>query len=86
MKIVKIGAIWCGGCLAMNKIWENLKKNYPEIEFVTYDYDMDEENIKKYNVGDILPVFVFCKDDMELKRINGEVKESVLIDTIEELK
>ena len=86
MKIVKISAIWCGGCLVMNKIWGNLKKNYPEIEFVTFDYDMDEEEVKKYNVGDILPVFVFYKDNTEVKRINGETKESVLIDTIEELK
>jgi len=86
MKIVKIGAIWCGGCLVMNKIWESLKKNYPNIEFVAYDYDMDEEEVQKYNVGDILPVFIFYKNDIEVKRINGEVKESILIDTIEELK
>lgn len=86
MKIVKISAIWCGGCLVMNKAWENLKKNYPEIEFITYDYDMDEEDVKKYNVGDILPVFIFFKNDVEVKRINGEVKENILIETIEELK
>lgn len=86
MKIVKIGAIWCGGCLVMNKIWENLKKNYPNIEFISYDYDMDEENIKEYNVGDILPVFIFYKDGIEVNRINGEVKENILINAIEELK
>ena len=86
MKIVKIGAIWCGGCLVMNKIWEKLKKNYPNIEFISYDYDMDEEEVKKYNVGDILPVFVFYKNDIEVKRINGEVKENILIEAIEELK
>ena len=86
MKIVKIGAIWCGGCLTMNKIWENLKKNNQNIEFLAYDYDMDEEEVKKYNVGDILPVFIFYKDNIEVKRINGEVKETILIETIEELK
>lgn len=82
MKIVKIGAIWCGGCLVMAKAWENLKKNYPNIEFVELDYDMDEEEVKKYNVGDILPVFIFYKDDKEVNRINGEVKENILVDTI----
>lgn len=86
MKIVKIGAIWCGGCLVMNKIWENLKKNYPNIEFISYDYDMNEEEVKKYNVGDILPVFIFYKDGIEVNRINGEVKENILINFIEELK
>ena len=86
MKIVKISAIWCSGCLVMNKAWENIKKNYPEIEFVALDYDIDEEEVKKYNVGDILPVFIFYKDSSEVKRINGEVLESVLVNTIEELK
>ena len=86
MKIVKIGAIWCGGCLVMNKIWDKLKKNYPGIEFISYDYDMDEEKVKEYNVGDILPVFIFYKDDVEEKRINGEVKENILIEVIDDLK
>ena len=44
---------------------------------------MDEEEVKKYNVGDILPVFIFYKDDKEVNRINGEVKENILVDTIE---
>lgn len=86
MRIVKISAIWCGGCLVMNKVWENIKKNYPEIEFITLDYDMDEDEVKKYNVGDILPVLIFYKDDIEVRRIDGEIKENALIDIIEELK
>ena len=86
MKIVKISAIWCGGCLVMNKAWENIKKIYPNIEFVTLDYDMDEEEVKKYNVGDILPVLIFYKAGIEVRRIDGEIKEQNLIDIIEELK
>ena len=30
MKIVKIGAIWCPGCLVMKKIWNKLLKKYEE--------------------------------------------------------
>ena len=86
MKIAKISAIWCGGCLVMAKAWENIKKNYPEVEFVELDYDMDEEEVKKYNVGEVLPVFIFYKNEVEVKRINGETKENILIETIEELK
>lgn len=86
MKLVKISAIWCGGCLVMNKAWENVKKIYPNVEFVTLDYDMDEEEVRKYNVKDILPVLIFYKDDIEVKRIDGEIKEQNLIDIIEELK
>ena len=85
MRIVKISAIWCGGCLVMNKVWENIKKNYPEIEFITLDYDMDEDEVKKYNVGDILPVLIFYKDDIEVRRIDGEIKEKILLDDINQI-
>lgn len=86
MKIVKISAVWCGGCLVMHKVWENIKKQYPDIEIVSLDYDIDSEEVLKYEVGDFLPVIIFYQDGQEVKRINGEEKESVLIDAIEELK
>lgn len=70
----------------MHKAWKNIKKAYPNIEIISLDYDMDSEEVLKYNVGDILPVTIFYKDDLEVKRIDGEVKESVLIETIEGLK
>ena len=47
MRVVKINAIWCSGCLVMNKIWKNITKKY-EIETLNLDYDMDEEEVKKY--------------------------------------
>ena len=31
MKIIKIGAIWCPGCLVMKKVWKNIITNYPDI-------------------------------------------------------
>ena len=26
MKMIKISAVWCGGCLVMNKIFNDIKK------------------------------------------------------------
>ena len=49
MKIIKIGAVWCPGCLVMNKIWNNIKTNYPEVEIEELDYDMDSLEVLKYN-------------------------------------
>lgn len=71
MKVVKISAIWCGACLIMNKVFEEMKKKYP-FEFVELDYDFDEEEVKKYSCGDILPVFIFYQDNLELFRLTGE--------------
>ena len=84
MKIVKISAIWCGGCLVMNKVWKKLKENF-DYEFIELDYDMDEEEVMKYNPGEILPVFIFYNGDKELMRITGEISYEELVKRIEEV-
>ena len=84
MKVVKINAIWCSGCLVMNKRWKNILKSY-DIETINLDYDMDEEEVNKYNVGDILPVFIFYKDDKEFKRKKKKKTEEELISIIKEM-
>ena len=72
MKIIKIGAMWCPGCIVMHKVWNQFSKNYPNIKIDSLDLDMDEEEVKKYNIGDTLPVIIFYKDDIELERLVGE--------------
>ena len=84
MRVVKINAIWCSGCLVMNKIWKNITKKY-EIETLNLDYDMDEEEVNKYTVGDILPVFIFFDQDKEITRVIGEVSEKEMLDKLREV-
>lgn len=72
MKIIIINAMWCPGCLISKSIWNEIKLMYPNIEYINYDYDLDEENIIKYNIGDIVPVVIFEKDNIEIKRVIGE--------------
>lgn len=84
MKIVKISAIWCGGCLVMNKVWKKLKENF-DYEFVEYDYDMDEEEVQKFSPGEVLPVFIFFNDDKEVMRITGEMSYEEMVKRIEEV-
>ena len=71
MKIIKISAMWCPSCILMNNIFNKLKKEYPNVVFLEYDYDMDEEIVKKYNPGEVLPVIIFVTDK-EVERIKGE--------------
>ena len=83
MKIIKIGAIWCPGCLVMKKVWNNILKDY-NLDIVELDYDMDSEEVGKYDVGKILPVEIFVDNNgNELERLVGEQKESKLIEVIE---
>ncbi len=84
MKLVKIGAIWCSGCLVMNKVWKQLKDN-TSIECIEYDYDMDEEEAMKYSPGDVLPVFIFFKDNVELFRMVGEFSYQDIMNKLKEV-
>ena len=87
MKIIKIGAIWCPGCLVMKKIWKSITELYPNIDIKDLDYDINSEEIKKYNPGKVLPVIIFLDDnDNELERLIGEQKEKDLISIIDKYK
>ena len=82
MKIVRINALWCSGCLYMKKVWKEVEKLYPNLNMETYDYDMDEDIVKTYNPGEILPVTIFYKDGNEqsmnlAKQIQANLNESI---------
>ncbi len=81
MKIVKINSLGCPSCIIMNKIVNELKNEYKNVEFEDYDYDFDD--IEKYNVGKILPVFIFYQEDEEITRLCGEHKKEEFIKIIE---
>ena len=86
MKIIKIGAIWCPGCLVMNKIWNKINKNY-ELDIIELDYDMNSNEVIKYNVGKILPVIIFVdNNDNEIERLVGEQKEDKLLELIDKYR
>ena len=84
MKIIKINAMWCSGCLSMKKIWKQITEEYPNLNITTYDYDMDQKEVEKYNVGEILPVVIFQKKDKEIRLIGEKTKQEI-IEVIEEL-
>lgn len=86
MNIIKIGAMWCPGCLVMHKVWAQLETNYPEVSITSYDLDMDSEDVEKFNVGQTLPVIIFYKDDTEYKRLIGEKKYNDIEEIILEMR
>ena len=82
MKVVKISAVWCGSCIKMKNIWREIEKEY-DFEVINYDYDFDEEEVSKYNVGNILPVSIILNEEnVELERIIGEKKKEEIIGII----
>lgn len=84
MRVVKINALWCSACLVMNKVWKKIEDKY-NFEVLQLDYDMDEEEVKKYNVGEVLPVFIFFDGDKEVLRVTGEKSEKEFLELIKRL-
>ena len=84
MRLLKIGAIWCSGCLVMNNIIQKTKKNY-SFEMDELDLDMDEEESKKYNPGDKLPVFIVLDNNNEISRFVGEYSYDDFVNKLKNL-
>ena len=86
MKILKFNAIWCSGCIVMKKIMKQIEEEYKTIEIESYDYDMDEDIVKKYNIGNIIPVLVFLDENgNEIGRLIGEKTKKEIVKEIERL-
>ena len=83
MKVIKISAVWCPACILSNKIWRNVKVDYPDIEMEELDFDFDEEEVKKLDVGEILPVVIFMDEDQEKERLIGEKSKEEIYEAIE---
>lgn len=69
MKFIKIDAIWCSSCLIMKSRLNSIIKD-KDIDIVSLDYDTDD--IEKYSVGDILPVYIKLVNGKEQERLIGE--------------
>ena len=85
MKIIRINATWCSGCLILKGIWKEIEKEFPNNEYIDYDYDLDEEEIEKYNIKDIVPVVIIKKDNQEIIRIEGEKTKKEILDVLRSL-
>ena len=79
-EIIVISAVWCPSCLLLKKQLKKLHDEY-SLEFKTLDYDLDEDEVNLYNIGDKLPVIIY-----EDKRLIGEKTYEELVDFIKECK
>lgn len=88
MKVIKIGAVWCSGCLVMRSRWQELEKENFWLKTEYLDYDAQEKQIKKFKVeSSRLPVFIFLdRTGKELFRINGEIDKNRLDELIKKYK
>ncbi len=87
MKVLKFGADWCPGCLVMKPRFAEIEQENPWLETEFFDADRNPDDLKKWNVSDVLPCFVFIdKEDNEILRMDGEISKDKLIEVINENK
>ena len=84
MHVVKIGAIWCNGCLVMKPRWAEIEKELPWLKTEYLDFDEDAKKVAKLGVNsNTLPTFIFFdKNNNILKTLSGEISKKVLLETI----
>ncbi len=73
MKLIKLGAEWCGPCKTMDKRLE--KFDACPVEYIDVDDEANDELVDKYGVRNI-PVLILIddeKDDKEVKRWVGSI-------------
>ena len=83
MKIVKINSLGCPSCIIMNKVFNKIKEKYT-FDLEELDYDFDE--IEEYEPANILPIYIFYKNNKEITRLVGEHKLEELEKIFEENK
>lgn len=85
MNVILINAVWCGSCIIMKNRWNEIEKEY-NINLTRLDYDFDEDEVKKYDVGTLLPVSIFLNNNnKEIYRLNGEKKKEEIIKVIDSI-
>lgn len=88
MKVIKIGAVWCNGCLVMRPRWAEIERENSWLKTEYLDFDNDRDRVKKYKVeSGKLPVFIFLgKKGEEILRIAGEIEKKDLLKAINETR
>ncbi len=87
MKFIRISALWCSSCILTLPLWEEIKKEYPNFLFEELDYDMDESQVEKYQIGKIIPVIIILdEENIEIGRIVGEKTKKEMVEYIEQLR
>lgn len=76
MKLLRVGASWCSSCLIMKSRFQEILLDNKDIEIINYDYDFDEEIVLKYQIGDVLPVYI--REDNNERLIGEHSKEEIL--------
>lgn len=82
-KIEKYSAEWCGPCKVLAKTLKELLVNYPDIEFVEYDADEDEEKFEEMQIRNVPQLFFYNENGDQVHHLTGAYPGNKLKDIID---
>lgn len=74
IKLIYLGADWCGPCKRMKPIIEEFELDHPEVLVVKVDVDEDPSTASALGVISV-PTLVVMKDNEEFARKRGAVSK-----------
>lgn len=74
MKVIRISAVWCSSCILMKSRFNEVASDM-NIDIIDLDYDLDYEEVKKYNVSDVLPVYIMNDKKMQGEHTKEEIRK-----------
>lgn len=85
IKLLDFFGTWCGPCLMMNPIVEQLKNTNPDIDIEKVDIDVDPTRTQQYNIRGV-PTFIIEKNGVEIWRQSGTMPLVKLQEQINQAK
>ncbi len=77
LTVKKFGVRWCQPCLMLAPIFEEVKKENPNVRFVDIDVD-DNKDLAIQSGVQSVPTIIFEKDGQQVHRFSGVKPKSVV--------
>ena len=85
IKVLRFTAPWCGPCKTMVPVFDQLKKEFPDVTFEAINVDENGDLTQAYSISGI-PTMVFLKDDKEAYRLTGAQIKANIVNYIKKLR
>ena len=70
IKVIRASAEWCGPCKKLTPIFEEVKQDFPNVEFFDFDVDSNIDLSLKYSIRSV-PTVIIENDGVVVEQIFG---------------
>lgn len=81
IKVIRASAEWCGPCKRLTPIFEEVKQEFPNVEFFDFDVDSNIDLSLKYSIRSV-PTIIIENDGVVVEQIFGLNSKQKYVDAI----